>query len=81
MASNKGLLDHGAIMKAMKETEEMEKLAKQKREERKALRKLPWTEEEIEKLLLAEQMYPKKEKGSDDEYESDDTEGTNRYYD
>ena len=61
-------------MEAMKETEEKEKLKRQKKEKLKAMRKQPWTEEEIEKLALAEQMFPKKEKGSDDEYESDDSE-------
>ena len=30
----------------------------------------PWEPEEIERLLLAEQMFSKKEKGSDDEYEN-----------
>ena len=69
-----GLLDHGAIMAAMKETEN----ARMKKEAdiaaRKAAQKLPWSEDEIERLLLAEKMFPKKEKGSDDEYESDEEE-------
>ena len=71
-------LDPAIIFNAIEEQkrEKEEKLAAKKRRKLAAL--APWEPEEIERLLLAEQMFPKKEKGSDDEYESDEDEREKR---